>query len=114
MLARLSLRVAEGEPGVQIENLAEDIDFRAIVTRDQLDAVCADLSGRLSQPINEALAMANLTVVRLPLFLCNLLADAGSGRHHLGRARRRPLSRSSRAECRQVDRARVSFHHHAR
>lgn len=45
----------------------DDVDFKTKVTRAKLEAMCADMMPRWTQPIYDALAMANLTMV------CHLL-----------------------------------------
>ena len=52
----------------RIEGLVEDTDFRSMVTREQLEAACAErgLEARFAKPIQDALDAADLTIVRLP------------------------------------------------
>lgn len=47
----------------QIEGLIDDIDFKTVVSRKDLEARSADLFPRFTQPIFDALADANLTIV---------------------------------------------------
>ncbi|KAK4048426.1 lumenal Hsp70 protein [Microbotryomycetes sp. JL201] len=53
---------ANTEAMARIEGLVEDNDFRAPVTRQQLEEGSADLLQRFTQPIQDALSQANLTV----------------------------------------------------
>ncbi|KAM0786120.1 hypothetical protein ACM66B_006930 [Microbotryomycetes sp. NB124-2] len=53
---------ANTEAMARIEGLVEDNDFRASVTRQQLEEGSAELVHRFTQPILDALAQANLTV----------------------------------------------------
>jgi molecular chaperone DnaK (HSP70) len=48
---------------LQIENLAEDIDFRTTVTRQQLEDAIADMKPLLEQPVRDALEMAGIKAV---------------------------------------------------
>lgn len=59
------LRLMSGRE--QIEGLMDDVDFKTTVTREQLETRCAEIIPRFSQPIYDALALANLTVVRASL-----------------------------------------------
>ncbi|KAI9363372.1 Hsp70 protein-domain-containing protein [Zopfochytrium polystomum] len=45
-----------------VEGLHEDIDFKVKITRAQLEAVAADLVGRVATPIKDAIAKTNLTL----------------------------------------------------
>ena len=47
----------------QIEGLHEDVDFRAKVTRVELEEICSDLFERVSDPIRQALEAADMTMV---------------------------------------------------
>ncbi|KJE95164.1 hypoxia up-regulated protein [Capsaspora owczarzaki ATCC 30864] len=49
----------------QIESLHEDIDFKLKVTRAELETMCAHLFARVASPIEQALAMANVTLAEL-------------------------------------------------
>lgn len=46
----------------QIENVHEEQNFRAKVTREELEEMIKDLEPRFSKPITDALAMAELTI----------------------------------------------------
>lgn len=46
-----------------MEGLHEDIDFRAKVTREELDTLLAEFYERVPAPLNDALKMADLPVV---------------------------------------------------
>lgn len=61
----------------------DDVDFKTKVTRAKLEAMCADMMPRWTQPIYDALAMANLTMVccLLYYFLGEMLNSCLSGRH---------------------------------
>lgn len=48
---------------VQIENLAEDIDFKATIKRDDVESASSDLPDLFAQPITDALAVAGLKAV---------------------------------------------------
>ena len=48
---------------LQIEGLHEDIDFRAKVTRTELEELCSDLFERVSAPVRQALEAADMTMV---------------------------------------------------
>jgi len=45
-----------------VESLFEDTDFQAMLKREDFEAMCKDMFERLTQPIEKALAEANLTV----------------------------------------------------
>ena len=47
----------------QVEGLLEDVDFRLKVTREELDAMCSDLYDRVQEPVRQALAAADMTLV---------------------------------------------------
>lgn len=47
----------------QIEGLHEDIDFSVKVTRDEFEAMCADLFDRIEEPVKQALKMSDITLV---------------------------------------------------
>ncbi|KAM0747743.1 actin-like ATPase domain-containing protein [Meredithblackwellia eburnea MCA 4105] len=53
---------ANSESSGRIEGLIDDIDLRAVVTREQLEGQAANLVPRFTQPIADALAAANLTI----------------------------------------------------
>ncbi|XP_023690980.2 hypoxia up-regulated protein 1 [Paramormyrops kingsleyae] len=46
----------------QVEGLLEDIDFKAKVTRSELEELCADLFKRVSGPVQEALNSAEMSL----------------------------------------------------
>ena len=46
-----------------MEGLADDIDFKGSVSREEFEALCEDLKPKFSQPILDALAEAGLQVV---------------------------------------------------
>lgn len=52
---------------LQIEGLIDDIDLRGVVSREQLESRSRHLVPKFTQPIVDALAAANLTIVR---FIC--------------------------------------------
>ena len=47
----------------QVEGLMDDIDFKARVSRVDFEAMCADLFERVSRPVQDALATAEMTAV---------------------------------------------------
>ena len=54
---------------IQVEGLLEDVDFRARVTREQLEELCSDLLERVEGTVEQALHAADITMVRvLPAF----------------------------------------------
>merc|ERR1740138_1062378 len=53
---------ANKDTPINIPSLHDDIDFTTQITRAQLDEMSADLSARLTAPIDAALAAANLTM----------------------------------------------------
>ncbi|XP_051972096.1 hypoxia up-regulated protein 1 isoform X2 [Xyrauchen texanus] len=53
---------ANAEHTAQIEGLMDDIDFKAKVTRSEFEALCEDLFDRVSGPVKEALAAAEMTM----------------------------------------------------
>ena len=57
---------------IQIEGLHEDIDFRAKVTRAELEEICSDLLERVSAPIEQALEAADMTMVRMHTCMYNV------------------------------------------
>lgn len=48
----------------QIENLLDDQDFRAKVTRDEFETMCADLFERIGKTVADALKTSEMTMVR--------------------------------------------------
>jgi len=46
-----------------VEGLLDDIDFKGRVSRVQFESLCADLFERVSRPVQDALATAEMTVV---------------------------------------------------
>ncbi|XP_018081336.1 hypoxia up-regulated protein 1-like isoform X2 [Xenopus laevis] len=51
---------ANNDHMAQIEGLMDDIDFKAKVTRQELEDLCADLFNRVSAPVQQALASAEM------------------------------------------------------
>ncbi|XP_065846137.1 hypoxia up-regulated protein 1-like isoform X2 [Oscarella lobularis] len=49
----------------QIEGLIDDIDFRAIVTREEFEIACADLFERVQRPVEEALKSSQITMMEV-------------------------------------------------
>lgn len=43
----------------------DDIDFKAKVTRAEFEQLCADLFERVPQPVKDALAAAEMTMVSI-------------------------------------------------
>lgn len=41
----------------------EEIDFKAKVTREELEELCADLYERIDEPVKQALKVADVTMV---------------------------------------------------
>ncbi|XP_056450361.1 hypoxia up-regulated protein 1 [Gadus chalcogrammus] len=52
---------ANAEFTAQVEGLMDDIDFKARVSRVDFEAMCADLFERVSRPVQDALATAEMT-----------------------------------------------------
>ena len=50
----------------QVEGLMDDVDFKAKVTREEFELMCADLFARVKNVINDALKMAEIPHVKLP------------------------------------------------
>ncbi len=46
-----------------MEGLHEDIDFRAKVTREEMDNLCSEFYNRAPTPLNDALKMAGVSLV---------------------------------------------------
>ncbi|XP_055082797.1 hypoxia up-regulated protein 1 isoform X2 [Periophthalmus magnuspinnatus] len=46
----------------QVEGLMDDIDFKAKVTRSEFEQLCADLFERVSQPVQDALTSAEMSM----------------------------------------------------
>ena len=44
----------------QVEGLIDDIDFKAKVTRDEFESMCADLFDRVRGPVDQALASSQM------------------------------------------------------
>lgn len=49
----------------QVEGLMDDVDFKAKVTREEFELMCADLFARVKNVINDALKMAEIPHVQL-------------------------------------------------
>uniref|UniRef100_A0A8C5AJ22 Hypoxia up-regulated protein 1 n=1 Tax=Gadus morhua TaxID=8049 RepID=A0A8C5AJ22_GADMO len=54
---------ANAEFTAQVEGLMDDIDFKARVSRVDFEAMCADLFERVSRPVQDALATAEMTSI---------------------------------------------------
>lgn len=50
---------------ITIESLADDIDFRSSITREQFETMAADLFSRVADPVARALEAANKTVEQI-------------------------------------------------
>lgn len=50
----------------QVEGLMDDIDFKAKVTRAEFEELCADLFERVPRPVQDALAVAEMSMVSIP------------------------------------------------
>ncbi len=46
----------------QIEGLLEDVDFKALVSRVELEEMCSDLFDRVGDPVRQALEAADITL----------------------------------------------------
>uniref|UniRef100_A0A8C5PWA5 Hypoxia up-regulated protein 1 n=1 Tax=Leptobrachium leishanense TaxID=445787 RepID=A0A8C5PWA5_9ANUR len=53
---------ANNDHMAQIEGLLDDIDFRVKVTRQELEALCADVFARVSPPVQQALSSAEMNL----------------------------------------------------
>jgi len=53
---------ANNEYTAQVEGLVDEIDFKHRITRDQFEKLCADLFARVRRPVDEVLAMSNITL----------------------------------------------------
>ncbi|KAK3522023.1 hypothetical protein QTP70_021384 [Hemibagrus guttatus] len=53
---------ANVEHAAQIEGLMDDIDFKAKVTRAEFEALCSDLFDRVAVPVQQALAVSEMTL----------------------------------------------------
>lgn len=51
---------ANTETMSQVEGLMDDVDFKAKVTREEFEKMCADLFDRIKKPIEDAIKMAEL------------------------------------------------------
>ena len=73
---------------LQVEGLMDDIDFKARVSRVDFEAMCADLFERVSRPVQDALATAEMTAVSseappsLSLSLHPAIANSDSSHTH--------------------------------
>jgi hypoxia up-regulated 1 len=57
---------ANTEHKAQVENVMDDIDLKAIVTRQEFEDLCADLLGdRLTKPIEEAFKSSGYTMAEI-------------------------------------------------
>ncbi|SCZ94651.1 BZ3500_MvSof-1268-A1-R1_Chr12-3g04022 [Microbotryum saponariae] len=56
---------ANTESTARIEGLIDDIDFRTLITRDQFEQRSQELLPRFTQPIQDALLSANITIPQL-------------------------------------------------
>jgi len=52
-----------GENSLQVENLLDDEDFRAKVTREEFESLGQDLFDRIEKVIKDALASSEMTMV---------------------------------------------------
>ena len=48
---------------LQVEGLFEDIDFKAKITRSEFEEMCSDLFDRIAHPVEQALRVADITLV---------------------------------------------------
>jgi hypoxia up-regulated 1 len=55
---------ANTEIFAQVEGLFEDVDFSTKVTRNEFEDLCEDLFDRIDDPINQALKVSDITMVR--------------------------------------------------
>ncbi|CAH2319598.1 hypoxia up-regulated 1 isoform X2 [Pelobates cultripes] len=53
---------ANNDHMAQIEGLMDDIDFKAKVTRQELEELCADIFARVSSPVQQALSSAEMNL----------------------------------------------------
>lgn len=51
----------------QIESVHEDQDFKVVVTRVQLEEMIKDLEPRIMKPVEDALAMAEMSIEKVYL-----------------------------------------------
>ena len=51
---------ANADHFAQVESLMDDVDFKAKVTRDEFEALCADLFERVKKPVNDAIKTAEV------------------------------------------------------
>ena len=61
---------ANADHFAQVENLADDEDFRAKVTREEFESLCADLFEGIGKTVQDALDVSQLTMVGC--YLCLL------------------------------------------
>ena len=47
----------------QVEGLLDDMDFRAHVTRDELETMCSDLFDKIGDVVKDALKSSEVTMV---------------------------------------------------
>lgn len=56
---------ANVEHNAQVEGLLDDEDFRMMVTRQELEGMCADMFQRVTKPIQDALQASEITLAEL-------------------------------------------------
>ena len=61
---------ANTEHHAQVEGLLDDVDFKAKVTRAELEEMCADVFERIGAVVAEALRSSEVTMVRTLDLLC--------------------------------------------
>jgi hypoxia up-regulated 1 len=54
---------ANVDHNAQIESLMDDVDFKARVTREEFEKMCADLFDRVKKPIQDAIKTAEISTV---------------------------------------------------
>lgn len=58
-----SVLSANADHNAQVEGLMDDVDFKAKVTREELETMCADLFDRIKKPIEDAIKSAEILPV---------------------------------------------------
>lgn len=53
---------ANNEYTAQVEGLVDEIDFKHRITREQFEHLCADLFARVRRPVDEVLALSNISL----------------------------------------------------
>ena len=48
---------------LQVEGLLDDVDFSAVVKREEFEGLCEDLFDRITAPVTQALKSADMTMV---------------------------------------------------